>query len=272
MSGAPSDFRRLLRAYPALLRVGLQEAIAYRAEFLVWMLSMTMPLVMLALMTAVAREAPIGRFDSPTFVAYYLVTLVVRQMTGAWVMWEIVREIREGTLALRLLRPLHPLAAHSAESLAAIPLRAVFSLPICLGALWFAGRDHVSHDPIVITAFCVSLVGSWILNFSISAIVGTLALYLESSGAIWELWLGGFMLFSGYLVPLELFPPWFEHVARALPFAYLQALPVEMLTGLRSRSDALIGLMWQWVYAGGAVTFMLIFWRRAIKRFAAYGG
>jgi ABC-2 type transport system permease protein len=266
-----NELRRLLRAYPALLRVGLQEAIAYRAEFIVWMLSMTMPLVMLALMTAVSRDAPIGRFDSSTFTAYYLVTLVVRQMTGAWVMWEIVMEIREGTLALKLLRPIHPLAAHSAASLAAIPLRAVFCIPIAIGVIAMGG-EHVSHDPVVIAGFCVSMVGAWILNFSISAMVGTLALYLESSIAIWEIWLGGFMLFSGYLVPLELFPHWVERIARVLPFAYLQAVPVEMLTGLRSRGDALHALMWQWAYASLSVAGMLLFWRRATSRFQAFGG
>jgi ABC-2 type transport system permease protein len=263
------NLRRLLRAYPALLRVGMQEAIAYRAEFLVWMLSMTMPLVMLALMTAVAREAPIGRFDSDGFVSYYLVTLVVRQMTGAWVMWEIVMEIREGTLALKLLRPIHPLAAHSAASLAAIPMRAVFCIPFLIGAFVMGG---VSHDPIVVSSFVVALVGAWILNFSVSVMVGTLALYLESSMSIWEIWLGGFMLFSGYLVPLELFPPWIERVARFLPFAYLQAVPVEMLTGLYTRQQVLASLGWQWLYAACAVAGMLIFWSRATKRFAAYGG
>jgi ABC-2 type transport system permease protein len=172
---------------------------------------------------------------------------------------------------LKLLRPIHPLAAHSAASLAAIPMRAIFCVPILVFVVVF-GNEHVSHDPVVIAAFFVSLVGAWILNFSISAIVGTLALYLESSMSIWEIWLGGFMLFSGYLVPLELFPHWVENIARALPFSYLQAVPVEMLTGLRSRADALHGLMWQWIYATAAVAGMLLFWKRATRRFAAFGG
>src|SRR5215467_86125 len=85
--------RRLLRAYPTLLRVGLASAVAYRAEFLVWMLATTMPLVMLAVMSAMAREALVGRFDQQGFLAYYLVTLIVRQMTGAWVEWEMMQEI-----------------------------------------------------------------------------------------------------------------------------------------------------------------------------------
>ena len=41
-----------------------RRGVAYRAEFLVWMLATTMPLVMLGAHDAVAREAPVGRFDS----------------------------------------------------------------------------------------------------------------------------------------------------------------------------------------------------------------
>ena len=42
-------FRHVLRAYPTLLRVGVAEVIAYRAEFIVWILTTNMPLVMMGL-------------------------------------------------------------------------------------------------------------------------------------------------------------------------------------------------------------------------------
>ena len=45
--------------------------------------STTMPSGMLALMSAVAREAPVGRFGQADFAAYYLAALVVRLNTGA---------------------------------------------------------------------------------------------------------------------------------------------------------------------------------------------
>jgi ABC-2 type transport system permease protein len=262
----------VLRAYPTLLRVGLSEAIAYRAEFLVWMLSMTMPLVMLALMSTIAHEAPLGRFTASTFTGYYLATLIVRQMTGVWVVWEMVREIREGTLALRLLRPIHPLLAYTAESLAAIPLRGLLAVPVAAILFITTGGEHVTRDPVVLACFFASLLGAWALNFAVSATIGTLGLFLESSIAIWEAWLGCFMILSGYLVPLELFPRWLERFARALPFAYLQAAPVEMLTGLHTRSSALRLLGAQWLWAVGMLAGMLWLWRRAIRRFAAYGG
>jgi len=273
MSAKPvSATRRLLRAYPTMLRIGLAEAVAYRAEFLVWMLATTMPLVMLAIMTAMAREAPVGRFDSRAFVAYYLVTLIVRQMTGAWVAWEMNREIKEGTLGLRLLRPVHPLASYSADALAAMPMRALIALPIAVVVLVVAAGKDVTHDWVNVVIFLVSLGGAWLLNFAVSAIIGTLGLYIESSLQVWEVWFGCFMLLSGYLIPLSLFPPWLEKTARVLPFAYLQAFPVETLTGIRDRHHALVGLGMQLGWAAVAWVLLMMLWKRGLKRFAAYGG
>jgi ABC-2 type transport system permease protein len=264
--------RRFFRAYPTLLRIGLAEAVAYRAEFLVWMLATTMPLVMLAIMSAMAREAPVGRFDQPGFLAYYLVTLIVRQMTGAWVAWDMNREIKEGTLGLRLLRPIHPLASYSADSLAAIPMRALVSLPITITVLLLASRQHITHDPVAIAIFLLALVGAWLLNFAVSATIGALGLFIDSSLQVWELWFGAYMLLSGYLLPLDLFPHWAERIARMLPFAYLQAFPVETLTGRHGRADALAGLAAQYAWAAAAWVGLLVLWKRGLRRFAAFGG
>ena len=97
--------RKSARALPTLMKVGFLEAVAYRAELLVWVLSTTMPLIMLALWSAVARDAPVGRFGQTDFVAYFLATFIVRQLTGAWVAWQMSFEVRTGTLSMRLLRP-----------------------------------------------------------------------------------------------------------------------------------------------------------------------
>src|SRR5689334_17593350 len=123
----------------------------------VWLLSTTMPLVMLALMTAVARDAPMGRFGQADFTAYYLAALVVRLMTGAWVIWEVNFEIRQGTLAFRLLRPIHPLVAYAAENIAAMPLRLALSLPVAVVLLFTVGATRVTHDPVLLAVFPVSV-------------------------------------------------------------------------------------------------------------------
>ncbi|HEY6105864.1 MAG TPA: ABC-2 family transporter protein, partial [Anaeromyxobacteraceae bacterium] len=165
--------RRTLRALPTLLRVGLAEAVSYRAELLVWLLSTNMPLVMLALWSAVARDAPVGRFGQRDFVAYYLAALVVRLMTGAWVVWELTFEIRQGTLAYRLLRPLHPLVAYAAENVAAMPLRLAVALPVAGVALWLTAGDRLVRDPLLLALFPLTVLGGWLITFLAMALVGT---------------------------------------------------------------------------------------------------
>ncbi|HET9595834.1 MAG TPA: ABC-2 family transporter protein [Anaeromyxobacteraceae bacterium] len=263
---------RTLRALPTLLRVGLAEAVAYRAEFLVWLLSTNMPLVMLALWSAVAREAPVGRFGQREFVAYFLAALVVRLMTGAWVIWELNFEIRQGTLAFRLLRPVHPLLAYACENVAAMPLRAAMALPIALALLYTVGRDHVTRDPVLIALFPATVIGAWLITFLAMAVVGALAFWIESAGSIFEIWMGLFGVFSGYLVPLELYPSWVASLARALPFRYMLAFPVEMLVGMQSRGRALAELSIQWLFVAVLGVAAAAAWRAGLRRFAAFGG
>jgi ABC-2 type transport system permease protein len=263
---------RTLKALPTLLRVGFAEAVAYRAEFLVWLLSTNMPLVMLALWSAVARDAPVGRFGQRDFAAYYLATLVVRLLTGAWVIWELNMEIRQGTLAFRLLRPIHPLVAYACENIAAMPVRIAIALPVALVALLVAGGEKVTRDPLLVALFPVTVLGAWLITFLAMAIIGTLAFYVESAGSLFEIWLGLFGVFSGYLIPLELFPRWVEGIARWLPFRYMLAFPVEMIIGMTPRARALAELAVQWTFVLGLLLVARSTWRLGLRRFAAFGG
>ncbi|HET6923148.1 MAG TPA: ABC-2 family transporter protein [Anaeromyxobacteraceae bacterium] len=263
---------RGLRAFPTMLRVGLAEAVAYRVEFLVWLLSTNMPLVMLALWSAVAREAPVGRFGQAEFVAYYLATLVVRLMTGAWVIWEVTFEIRQGTLAYRLMRPIHPLLAYAAENVSAMPLRLAISLPVAAGLLWGLGGEHLTADPLLWAVFPLSVLGAWLITFLAMSILGALAFYVDSATSLFEVWMGLFGVFSGYLVPLELFPPWLATAARLLPFRYMLAFPVEMVVGMLPRERALLELGVQWGFVGLLGLLAAAAWRLGLRRFAAFGG
>ena len=264
--------RRTLRAIPTLLRVGFAEAVAYRAEMLVWLLSTTMPLVMLALMSAVAREAPVGRFGQAEFAAYYLAALVVRLNAGAWVIWEVNFEIRQGTLAFRLLRPIHPLVSYACANVGAMPLRLLASVPVIILALATLGVGRFTHDPLLLALFPFTVVGAWLITFLAMAVIGALAFAIDSSSSVFELWLGLYGVFSGYLIPLELFPRWLEVTAKLLPFRFMLSFPVEMIIGLTPRPAALRELALQWTYVVVLALAARITWRAGLRRFAAFGG
>jgi ABC-2 type transport system permease protein len=255
-----------------MLRIGFAEAVAYRAEFVVWLLATNMPLVMLALWTAVARDGPVGRYGQSEFTAYFLAALVVRLMTGAWVIWELNFDIRQGTLAFRLLRPVHPLVAYACENIAAMPLRLVLSLPIAAILLFTIGGEHVTRDPLLLALFPVTVIGAWLITFLAMAIVGTLAFRFDSATSLFEIWMGLFGVFSGYLVPLDLFPGWVGTLSRVLPFRYMLAFPVELVTGALDRAAALRNFGAQWLFVAILFAGSTAAWRLGIRRYAAFGG
>jgi ABC-2 type transport system permease protein len=260
-----------LKAYPQLLKTGFAGAVAYRAEMLIWMFATNMPLVMLALWTAVARSGPVGPYTQKGFAAYYLCTLLVRMLTGSWVVWEMTMEIRQGTLALRLLRPINPLIAYSAENLAAVPLRGVIAVPVvCI--LLYGMRSQLSHDPTSWLLFVPALFGSWLLTFLVMSLIGTLGLWFESAQSLFDAWLGISAILSGYLVPLDLFPAAVRDVALVLPFRFLLSFPVELALGRATGLRALELLCAQWGYCALALVATHFVWRSGLKRYAAYGG
>ncbi len=261
-----------VRAFPTLLRVGFADAVAYRAEFLIWVLAYSMPIIMLSLWTAVARDAPVGRFGEREFQAYFLATLVVRLSTGSWVVWDINMEVRQGTLQKRLLRPIHPLLTYLAENMAALPMRVFAILPIGFGSVWWLGSDVISDDPLQLAIVPFSLLGAFLLTFWAMASIGTLAMFLESSIAVFDLWLGFYTVLSGYVMPLALFPEGVQSVLVWLPFRQMLSFPVENLLGLMSREASLLALLTQWAYAALFALIAQQLWRAGMKRFAAFGG
>jgi ABC-2 type transport system permease protein len=264
--------RHVLRAYPAMLRIGFAEMVAYRAEFLVWILTTNMPLVMMALWNAVAAEGPVGRFNQRQLNTYYLAVLVVRILTSSWMVWELTMDIRQGRLATRLLRPLHPLLAYSAQHLAAVPLRALVVSPLVVIIAFIIDSDVPLHDPGRIAIFVASLVGAWLLLFLTMVIIGSLAMFVDSALSVFELWLGVHFVLSGYLVPIELLPPWADRLAHALPFWYTLGFPVETAIGKLDVGSALHALGMQWAYVAVMLLAALAIWRAGMRRFVAFGG
>ena len=260
-----------VRAWPGLWRAGLAAAVAYRAEFLIWMLSTNMSLVMLALWAAVARAGPVQGYTSADFSAYYLSSLLVRLLTGCWVVWEMNFEIRNGTLALRLLRPLHPLIAYAAENIAALPLRALVATPVIVLLFW-TSHAQLSHDPVNWLLFPVALLGAWLLTFLVMAFIGTLALYIESAIGVFQFWLALSSVLSGYLIPLDLFPPALRPIAALLPFRFTLSLPVEFLLGRHDHLESLRLLGLQWVWVALFLFLTVAFFRAGLRRFGAFGG
>ena len=272
--------RRTLHALPTLLRIGVAETVAYRGEFLIWILTTTQPLIMLALWTSVAREAAsdgattsaFQDYTSEKFVAYYLSILIARNLTGSWVAWQISEEIRLGSMSMRLLRPIHPFFAYAASHVAAIPFRSIVALPVALVLLASSGASALSSDPVQLVLLVPSFALAWLATFAMLFAIGALAFFLTQTMAIANLYFGLFSLFSGYLMPLKLLPGPIAPIAAWLPFRFMLSAPVELMTRSLDgeRLASLLGGQLAWTAIMLAVALGL--WRAGVRHFEAVGG
>jgi ABC-2 type transport system permease protein len=261
-----------MRALPALLRIGVLDSLAYRGEMLVWILTTTMPLIMLALFGAVARQQPLGRYGEPQLVTYFLITFIVRQLTSSWAAWHINMDVRDGTLSTRLLRPVHPLLAYAAEAVAVLPMRAALALPVAVVLLGVVGTRDLTRDPVLWLLWGISLLGALLLSMLVSFAIGALAFFVESAAKVLDIWLTVFFVLSGYLIPIDLFPARLRAALDWLPFRYQIGLPVELITGAHGRGEAISLLGRQWLFVVLAAGATVALWRRGLARYAAYGG
>ncbi|HYU15889.1 MAG TPA: ABC-2 family transporter protein [Candidatus Acidoferrum sp.] len=275
-SPALETWRAALRAAPAMLRIGVAETVAYRAEFVVWMLTTTLPLIMLGLWTSVASEAPFARFSEREFVAYYLGALIVRNLTSSWVVWQLNEEIRRGMLSFRLLRPVHPFFTYAASHISAVPLRSLVAIPFALVLLFSSAREILVTDPLLLVVLAFSLLGAWLVTFFVMVMIGSVGLFVDKSVAVFDVYFGIFAVMSGYLVPLALLPGWAREIAAWLPFRFMLAFPVELAIGEYSKpglgaAAALRDLAIQWGWVVLIIGSAVAVWRAGIRRYEAFG-
>ncbi|MSP55430.1 MAG: ABC transporter permease [Myxococcales bacterium] len=274
-SGASTrgEWAILWRAIPTLWRVAVAGIVAYRAEMVIWILSATLPLVMLALWDAASAAGPLSGFGQAEFARYFAITMVVRQLTGSWVVWELNQAVRSGSLSPQLLRPVHPLVYNFFETLAAIPWRLVVLVPL-LGALvawrpeilivadgWFVpeGWRMALFLPSVALAFAVA----WLVQ----ALFGMLAFWFEEAVGVFSVHFAIWSFFSGYIVPMALLPPAVAGAARWLPFYASLGVPVDVLLGTAGPVEV-------WAQLGWVVALAVVgrvMWARGIRRYGAVG-
>ena len=137
----------------------------YRASIVIWMLTGIMPLVMLAVWYSLAEDGPIAGYSQNDFVSYYLLMLLVRQLTNVWVIWELDYEIRHGDLSIKLLHPINPIHEYIASHLADKVIRLWILIPLALLAWLSFPPIHYDVTPLTLALLLVALVAAWILRF-----------------------------------------------------------------------------------------------------------
>jgi ABC-2 type transport system permease protein len=233
-----------------------------------WMIPL---LIYLFVWSAAAGERGLGGLTRGELAGYYLVLILVNQLTFSTNNWTVGDAIRYGRLNVLLLRPLSPLYDALASEVAVKVVFMTFAVPlVALLALLLRPELHVTWPNGL--AFVPALALAWALRFLWGYWLALLAFWSTRADALLSLQESLIFLLGGQVAPLALLPPRLQTAVVLLPFRYMVAFPVEILTGQLDARQLWIGFA---VQAGWLLVALILFvamWRLGLKRYTAVGG
>ncbi len=263
---------RWIKVYPTLLRAAWARALEYRGQMIIWILSSVLPLVMLLVWLTIADEegGPVGGYSPTDFISYFLAVVFMRRMVGVWIIWDLDIQIRKGELSPQLLKPLDPVHHYFTRILAHRPLQVILVGPPIALAAWLMGAQYeLSFANLFF--ILLAILGATLIEFFAQMVIGAMAFWITQAVSLAEAWFYVRMFFSGYIVPIDLFPTAVSTALLYLPFRYMLSLPVEILLGRLSLAE--IGQAFLIQYTWAFLLFLLysFLWQRGLRQYSAVG-
>ena len=264
----------MLNIFKRLWQVNWAEQWQYRANLIMYLLYwLVSPIIYMAVWTSIARaQGSVNGLTANDFTTYYMLLLVVDQLTSNITIHIFAYKIQDGTLSGELIRPIHPVLTNTlVNNIAFKALTIMGFVPIWIIFLFLFRPDFSAVTlPGVLLAVPALVLGFFIM-FLLSATITCLAFWTTRVFSIHEFYFALSVLFSGQFVPLELMPRLVQDLAQYLPFQFLIYFPIQLILGRFSPERIAAGYLVAGVWLVVSAALFLMVWRGGVKRFSAVG-
>lgn len=262
-----------MRLYLEVARRTYARIATYRSATVAGVFTNTVFGFLLAyVLLAVFRErADVGGFSATDAVTFTFVAQGLLMPMGLFGQTEIADRITTGDVIVDLQRPYDHQAWWAAVDVGKAAYYLVFRgiPPFVAGAMVFHLR---LPSPAVALAFLVSVVLGIAVAFAWRYLLQLSAFWLlDVRGSNQLGWLVAQFL-CGAFVPIVFFPGWLEGLCRALPFASMLQVPVEVWLGRHRGADLLAAWMVQLLWAAALLGLGRVVMARAVRRVVVQGG
>jgi ABC-2 type transport system permease protein len=265
--------KSLVDLYIQQFKTTLAVMFAYRASLFIWMLGMILePLVYLIvwLIVSTSNNGSIGDYTTNQFAAYYILLMLINQVTYTWIMFEYEYRIREGNLSFALLKPVHPIHSDIADNISSKLITLPFIILVA-GGLILIFHPVITLYPWSVALFIPALLLAFAVRFLLEWTLALSAFWTTRVSAVNQTYFVVLLFLSGQFAPLTLLPLPIQVLANVLPFKWLISFPIDLISGRLSVNQALIGLGVQIVWLFASYILLRIVWRAGVKIYAAVG-
>jgi ABC-2 type transport system permease protein len=260
-----------LAPFRAAALLGFRHHLAYRTEVVIQLVAASIIAVLNgALWTAATESATtVGGVPTTAVRAGVLVAWAGIGAVATRVHEDMGERFRSGQIAADLVRPISlPGMIYARDLGRASAAFLVQAVPLLLLSALFAPLG-LPGEPGRWLAWVAALFGAHLVNVALSFSLGIGAFRIGSATGLTHVKATLVSLFAGALLPLELFGPTLQTVARCLPFHLLGRTPAQVLV---SEAPVLPLLAEQAAWAVGLWLFGIWMWKRAARSFTVAGG
>ncbi len=222
---------------------------------------------------ALYRERPVAEgYDLLDALSYVWLTQALIMPVLLWGWLEIALTIRTGDVASDLAKPFSYFGYWLSRDLGRAAYHVLYrSVPtVLLGALLFEVR--VPQRPETWLLFAASLLLAIVLGFCIRFIINVSGFWATDVRGINGLTLVAINFLSGFLVPLEFFPPTIRSLLEILPFAGMISVPVNVWLEQAQGVEALGLLLRQAVWTAVFIVACHLVLHAATRKLVVQGG
>ena len=232
---------------------------------------MTGPVIYLLVWAAASREGAIGGYERNDFILYYLILLIVNQLTYPTTHWSTAESILNGDISKAMLRPMpvvyDAFGCDLATKIVCVPFVAAVS-----AALGIFLRAEITLAAQAVLPGILSLLLALALRFVLAHILSLLSFWGQRSSALLNVNDTFVFLFAGQVAPIAVFPAAMKALAVILPYRYMISFPVELMLGKLSPQEILFGFAMQAAWAAVLLAADALVGRAGTKRYSATGG
>jgi ABC-2 type transport system permease protein len=177
--------------------------------------------------------------------------------------------VKDGSIAYLLNKPYSFLLYQFSNSLGESIFRALMNAVFGGLVVW----RLVGPPPAPIGWFLafIAVLGTWILNFCISALIGLSAFLVEDVSPFMWIYQKLVFILGGFLIPLDFYPSWLQVIAKALPFSAMIYGPSKLFVAPTINLLASVLLMQTlWILALGVT--LVFAYRRGVVYLTLNGG
>jgi len=257
----------MITKYRAILRMKYVEMFSYQLSTMVWMFgTMVQPLITMMVWINIYPE------QGDSFILYFTSLIVVERLTSAWDVWEMDRQIREGSFSYQIVRPFHPIHWAIAENIVYKGLFLVVLLPCWIILSFFIPslQLHLSISQWLL--FLLALLLGAIIRFAFSFVFGILGFWMTKVTAIFAMFETVSLFISGRIAPFSLLPPVVKQISVYLPYRYMIGFPLEILTKSADSQTLLVGFIGSFIWTVLLILAIGWLWKAGLKKNQAVGG